>query len=116
MASGQGDQGRLDQVAEAAADMDPQVLLCRDLQHAWQAVHEQTDIEGGFERTLQCGRCTTRKRQVINSLGEYIGSPKYTYPDHYAAPGLKGLGPLTARDRGMLRLTALNGRHRRRRR
>ena len=38
------DQGRLDQVAEAAADMDPDVLMCRDLQHAWQVVHDQTDM------------------------------------------------------------------------
>ncbi|WP_237529057.1 hypothetical protein, partial [Streptomyces sp. SID5770] len=60
-----------------ARRLDVRVLHCRELQHAWQPAHAQLCVDGGWERVLACGRCGSRKRQMLDAAGRLVGSPRY---------------------------------------
>lgn len=74
--------------------------VCRDYQHSW-APSTGGKEKGGWYRTLVCTRCTTERREHLDKWG-YVETRSYKYPEGFLVQG--GGGPLTADERGFLRL------------
>lgn len=65
-------------------DMRDDYLLCRDMGHPWRIVDVKR--EGGyFVRSLQCGRCTTRRNDSITN-GGFVAERRYEYAQQYLLP------------------------------
>lgn len=78
------------------------VSECRDLRHAWR--NDRGDRQGRmFTRILVCDRCQTERHELLNSKGMLAKKPTYKYPATYRVPG----GPLTAEEKGAIRLLGL---------
>lgn len=68
--------------------LDEGFLACRDLGHAWseleresvRAIYAKTSF--GWLRVFVCERCTTERKQIIDTYGE-VTSNSYVYPDGY---------------------------------
>jgi hypothetical protein len=94
-------------VSAWARRLDTRVLHCRELQHSWKPAHAQLCLDGGWERTLVCIRCSTKKRQMLDAAGRLVGTPRYEYADGYLPDREEALGRLDSDDRATLRLTAI---------
>lgn len=76
---------------------------CRDYGHSW------VTYDGGHEgryhrfRVLICHRCETERRQLLNLKGAVL-KYNYKYQPGYQLEG----GPMTAEERGQLRLYDLD--------
>lgn len=81
--------------------------LCRDYRHAWQP-HEGGKNSRGWWRTLRCDRCETLRTEHLDSRGDVL-TRRYRYPQDYLVRG----GPLTAGERGLLRLRHIDPQARR---
>lgn len=77
-------------------------LWCRDVQHSWGPYTARRE-EGGYVRTLICGRCGALKDQHLDSEG-YILRSSMVYPQGYLRPGE---GRLTRGERAELRVRNL---------
>ena len=76
---------------------------CRTLQHMWRYM-KVNKVKGGWEQQLLCLRCDTEKIQRLDRDG-IIQSTTYHYKkDQYL---VEGLGAMDAKDRGSLRLRAM---------
>jgi hypothetical protein len=68
-------------------------LLCRGvLRHAWEFEEDsQIEVKGGRVRSwvtrVVCGRCGTRRRQVISLSSGERSRAQYRYPDGYSVSG-----------------------------
>lgn len=75
---------------------------CRDLRHAW--VNWRGHQEGKtFIRILQCERCGTQRVETLDTRGRLKKSATYRYNPEYKIEG----GPLTAEERGAIRLMSM---------
>ncbi|MEU5547903.1 hypothetical protein AB0G85_37275 [Streptomyces sioyaensis] len=102
------ERGARARLVEAWAEgLDTRVLHCRELLHSWRPSHAQLCVDGGWERVLVCTRCKPLKRQVLDSEGCLVGSPRYEYAEGYLPDREDGLGRLDVEDRGRLRLAAI---------
>jgi hypothetical protein len=86
-----------------AEDLSDENLLCRDLGHNWKPLNA-TKIQGGYERTLRCSRCSASRSQVLDSSGTVLKGG-YAYATGYLAK--PGFGRLVKADRARVRLTSL---------
>lgn len=77
-------------------------LLCRTYLHHMKPLRKKK-IQGGFLTSLQCQRCGTKKRLIVDNRGRVVAA-HYFYPNGYQR---HGKGPLDADDRGQLRLAVL---------
>lgn len=91
------------EVAEWAKDLPETFLYCREMGHNWLPYSAGRYKDGGFERTLRCSRCRTRKTQQITSRGLLMGT-RYDHPDGYLT---HGLGAIVGEERGLLRLESM---------
>ena len=76
-----------------------QFLPCRDYGHTWlpyDAVFENKPYR--IHRILVCGKCSTRRRQTLDSKFEIVGNG-YSYPKGYVSVG----GRLSGQDRAAIR-------------
>lgn len=74
-------------LADVANNYPDQFLSCRDMGHAWRP-HSAVWLEGGqIERALECTRCKTARRQILDREG-YILLGYYYYADGYQIPGI----------------------------
>lgn len=90
-------------VAEFAATLPERFLYCREMGHNWRPFQAGRHKGGGFERTLRCTRCKTRRVQTINDRGIVLSS-RYEHPDGYLS---HGLGRIVGEGRGVLRLESI---------
>lgn len=86
-----------------AETLPERFLECRDMNHSWRRFNVGRHKSGGFERTLRCSRCRSRKIQHVSDGGLILGS-RYEHSDGYLA---EGLGRLTGDSRGQLRLALM---------
>jgi hypothetical protein len=65
--------------------LDAAALRCRVYGHAWDEFYP--DNLGtpfyGWRLSLRCGRCTTERHDLIDSIGR-VSSRRYIYPEEYA--------------------------------
>lgn len=97
----------LGEVQEFAEMLPERFLYCREMGHNWRpysAGHYKDG--GGFERTLRCTRCRTRRVQVITDRGVVLKN-RYEYPDGYSAPTGMGQAARAGEGRGLLRLESI---------
>lgn len=88
----------------ALAQMRPEYAHCRDYGHQWNPLNVY-DVGRSYERLLRCGRCGTQCSQEITKKGgRLVGGRRYTYPDDYQ---IKGMGYVSAEDRGFVRLASI---------
>lgn len=97
------DQPDLDEVRAFAEELPERFLQCRDLMHNWLPFDIGRHPQGGYERTLRCARCKTRKVQHVTTDGLVLGG-RYEHPDGYLR---EGLGRMTGDARGMLRVVSM---------
>lgn len=75
--------------ARTAKQLRQEVLLCRMMRHNWQeytpSPSEVSDIAWGTPVGWQCDRCSTKRVDVYDRLGE-VSWRKYVYPDGYSVP------------------------------
>jgi hypothetical protein len=87
-----------------AEDLPDRFLHCREMGPNWRPFDVGRHRDGGYERTLRCVRCRTRRIQHLNRDGMLVGSPKLIYPDGYLS---HGLGRIDGAGRGVLRLASI---------
>lgn len=76
-----------DDPADWAANLEANLLHCRELGHAWNGYTASYDNRTRtYDRTLVCSSCGTTRRQVLDSRGEVVRNG-YTYVDGYLAKG-----------------------------
>jgi hypothetical protein len=92
------------EVEEFAATLPEKFLHCREMSHNWRPYDVGRHKDGGFERTLRCSRCRTRKVQHLDERGMYVGGTKYIHPDGYLH---EGMGRIVGEGRGILRLESI---------
>lgn len=97
-------QADLAQVEEFAAGLPKKYLHCRELGHLWRPYTARRHPDGGFERTLRCSRCTTRRHQTLSSRGMVVSS-HYEHPEGYLT---QGIGRIAGDGRGLLRLESIS--------
>ena len=90
-------------VRDFASGLPEKFLHCRDLGHNWKPYTAGRYRDGGYQRTLRCTRCRTRKVQELSSRCAVM-STRYEHPDGYL---LKGLGHITGDGRNVLRAEAI---------
>jgi hypothetical protein len=92
------------QLQTAMAGMSEEMIECRDLQHSWRkwATH-WLPKDREYERQLKCLRCSTIRVQRLSERGLLLGS-SYLYVEGYL---VKGMGRLSADDKGTLRLASI---------
>lgn len=93
-----------DEVSEWAKDLPERFLHCREMNHNWRPFNVGRHKDGGYERTLRCQRCKTRKVQHLDTHGMLVGSPRYEHPEGYQA---QGLGRIVGEGRGALRIESI---------
>lgn len=93
----------LDTVRVFAEEMPAKFLECRELGHLWRPWAAMSNPDGGFDRTLRCTRCSTKREQVITRQG-VVAQNKYIHPEGYLH---KGLGRIVGEGRGILRLASI---------
>lgn len=98
----------LGEVEAFADDLPEKFLHCREMGHNWRPFDAGRHRDGGFERTLRCVRCRTKRVQHLSADGMLIGSPKLIYPDGYLR---QGLGRIDGAGRGILRLASMRRIH-----
>lgn len=94
----------VDAVAEFAEGLPERFLHCREMNHNWRPFDVGRHKDGGYERTLRCVRCKTRKVQHLDVRGMPVGGTRYEYPDGYQSDGL---GRIVGEGRGALRLESI---------
>lgn len=90
-------------VADFAEALPEKFLYCREMGHNWRPYSAAGYKDGGFERTLRCTRCRTRRVQEISNRGIVLAN-KYIHPDGYLS---KGMGRIVGEGRGVLRLESI---------
>jgi hypothetical protein len=93
----------LDEVQEFAENLPEKYLQCRELGHLWRPWTAASNPDGGFDRTLRCTRCHTKREQVITNRGVVVTN-KYIHPEGYLH---KGMGRIIGEGRGLLRLESI---------
>jgi len=74
--------------ADNIDELPGKFLECRDLGHNWSGTKQGKVIvmhrsEGLVTRNLRCGRCTTKRTElIVSASGEKIGN-KYEYAEGY---------------------------------
>lgn len=96
----------LDEVRAFAEDLPEAFLHCREMGHSWAPYTASLHKDGGYERTLLCRRCDTRRLQGLDRRGLVVRS-RYVHPEGYLS---KGLGHLAGEDRGVLRIASIRRR------
>lgn len=93
------------QAVHTVADVPDRYVLCRSIQHAWKYTDVQRTrrVASRYIQTLSCARCGVVKDQHLDAYGE-ITKTTYHYPEGYV---IDGLGHISSRDRGALRLRAV---------
>lgn len=94
----------LGHVKDFAADLPEKYLHCRELGHLWRPWKAGVHPDGGYERTLRCSRCGTKREQSLSSMGMVL-SNNYKHPDGYLSP--EGVGRIVGEGRGLLRLESI---------
>lgn len=100
------DDAWLDEFAELvqfAEELPERFLECRELGHLWRPWAALSNPDGGYDRTLRCTRCQTKREQIITSRG-VVTSNRYIHPEGYLH---KGMGRIVGDGRGLLRLTSV---------
>ena len=92
-----------DDVAEFAQGLPEKYLYCREMGHNWRPYTAGRHKDGGFERTLRCTRCRTKRVQAISPSGMIL-SNQYVHPEGYLS---KGMGRIVGEGRGVLRLESI---------
>lgn len=92
------------EVAEFAENLPEKFLHCREMNHNWRPYDVGRHKDGGWERTLRCVRCKTRKTQHLDQFGMIVGSAKYIHPEGYLH---KGMGRIVGEGRGILRIESI---------
>jgi hypothetical protein len=92
------------EVEAFAAELPEKFLHCREMNHNWRPFDVGPHKDGGYERTLRCVRCKTRKVQHLDRYGMLIGGTRYEYPEGYQA---ENLGRIVGEGRGALRLESI---------
>jgi hypothetical protein len=84
------------------AEMKPEHLQCRDYGHAWKPYTAKVlgGRIGGYEYTLICSRCETKRYRQIGRTGALLKN-NYHYEPGYLIPNM---GRMTGADRDQLRL------------
>lgn len=90
-------------VSEWAKGLPERYLHCREMNHNWRPFQVGRHKDGGYERTLRCVRCRTRKVQHLDTHGMLIGGTRYEYPQGYTAD----LGRIVGEGRGALRIESI---------
>lgn len=93
-----------DEVRAFAEDLPERFLHCREMNHNWRPFDVGSHKDGGYERTLRCVRCRTKKVQHLDSYGMPVGGTRYEYPAGYTT---EGLGRIVGAGRGVLRLESI---------
>lgn len=89
---------------EAFAEALPDKYLhCRELGHLWRPYKAGRHPDGGFERTLRCNRCYTKRVQDLSSRGMVLTN-RYIHPEGYLS---EGVGRIVGEGRGLLRLESI---------
>lgn len=91
-------------VSEWAKDLPVKFLHCREMNHNWRPHDVGRHKDGGYERTLRCVRCRTRKVQHLDTSGMLVGGTRYEYPDGYQTDGM---GRIVGEGRGALRIESI---------
>lgn len=95
----------LEDVRAYASGIPAAWIQCRELGHNW-GPHTANIIDGGgFNRTLRCRRCTTRRHQVLDSVGAVLHNT-YEYPEGYQME--RGTGRVSGDAKGIFRLTSIH--------
>lgn len=94
----------LNDVREFAESLPEKFLQCRELTHNWMPFNVGRHRDGGYERTLRCSRCKTRKIQHLTTDGMLVGTARYGHPEGYLT---EGLGRIDSNGRGMLRVVSM---------
>lgn len=92
-----------DDVEEFAEGLKDSWLHCREMNHNWRPHDVGSHPEGGWERTLRCVRCKTRRIQHLDTRGMVVSS-RYEYPKGYQT---EGLGRIVGEARGILRIESI---------
>lgn len=92
------------EVQAFAEDLPERYLHCREMNHNWRPYDVGRHKDGGWERTLRCVRCKTRKVQHLDQYGMIVGSPRMIYPEGYLH---QGLGRIVGDGRGILRIESI---------
>lgn len=92
------------EVEAFAAELPEKFLHCREMNHNWRPFDVGRHKDGGYERTLRCVRCKTRKVQHLDANGMLIGGTHYEYPEGYQ---VQHLGRIVGEGRGALRLESI---------
>jgi hypothetical protein len=79
-----------------AAKLTTKQLACRDNGHVWAPFTVRVLVSrnrvAGYERTMQCRQCRSKRRQLLNSTGGVVRNG-YDYVDGYLADHVqKGFG------------------------
>lgn len=76
-----------DELERAAAELDDEYLLCRDIGHSWRLLN-YTPLENGMvARRLKCRSCkTVRVDRITRNFGTVYGRT-YEYPEGYQLTG-----------------------------
>lgn len=93
----------LDDVRDFAEGLKETFLHCRELGHNWRPYSAGSHPDGGYERTLRCTRCKTRRVQELSNRGMVLTN-KYIHPEGYLH---EGMGRIVGEGRGLLRLESL---------
>lgn len=93
----------LEEIQDFAAELPEKFLECRELGHLWRPWTARSNELGGYDRTLRCTRCLTKREQVITARG-IVHSNKYIHPEGYLH---KGMGRIVGDGRGLLRLESV---------
>lgn len=92
------------EVSDWAKDLPERFLHCREMNHNWRPFDVGRHKDGGYERTLRCVRCKTRKVQHLDTHGMLIGGARYEHPEGYLH---KGMGRIVGEGRGALRIESI---------
>lgn len=92
------------EVNQAIQGMAVEFLHCRDYGHNWRPnTAHRLPKNQGFDEVLRCTTCDTYRHRVLDIFGDVITNI-YQYPDGYL---IEGLGRLVGRERGLLRIAAV---------
>jgi hypothetical protein len=96
---------RTTSIEAAVNQMTFEQLECRDFGHSWKPYTARIlgGRLGGYEFTLICDRCETKRYRQIGRTGALVKS-KYDYEPGYL---IHGLGQLTRDDRDEFRLATV---------
>lgn len=93
----------LDEIQEFAEALPEKYLHCREMSHNWRPFAVGSHKNGGWERTLRCTRCKTKRVQHLDTRGMII-STRYEHPKGYLH---QGFGRIVGEGRGVLRLASI---------